>query len=227
MILDTKNISVAYRCPKCGKGVVSMVGVFTLSGDVFKLKCECGGSELLIARADYDSFRFTVPCFICPNPHHFKISKSALFSKDLFSFGCSYTGFDICFIGEHRKVLDALDESAKTLEGIIADAGVDDLEMLRAGRGADLDADDPIIDEIIRFTLADMNDTGDIRCGCGEGDEPLYNYEFVPPDYTDLRVFCATCGCEKIIPMTSVVNAQAFLEADELVLTPPDETEDG
>ena len=39
MIIDVKNASVAYRCPHCGDGVVSVVGIFSLSGDMFKIKC--------------------------------------------------------------------------------------------------------------------------------------------------------------------------------------------
>lgn len=220
MILDDKKVSVAYRCPVCGEGVISVIGVFSLSGDILKLKCGCGGSELVIQRSSEGGFRFTVPCFICPKPHHYKVSRSALFSKELFSLGCTYTGFDVCFIGEHEKVLDALDKSAQMLEGLAADAGVDDLSMLRGG-DSDLSADDPMIDEVIRFTIADLREAGELYCGCKDKEKSAYFYEFTPPEYTDLRIYCAACGYEKRIPMTSTANAHAFLDADELRLEPP------
>ena len=220
MILDDKKVSVAYRCPACGKGVISVIGVFSLSGDMLKLKCDCGNSELVIKRSSDGGFRFTVPCFVCPNPHHYKVSRGALFSKELFCLGCAYTGLDTCFIGEHEKVLEALDRSAETLEGLAADAGVDDLEMLRGG-DPDLAADDPMIDEVIRFTIADLREAGELYCGCRDKAKSAYFYEFLPPEYTELRVYCAGCGYEKRIPMTSTANAHAFLETDELRLAPP------
>ena len=220
MILDDKKVSVAYRCPSCGKGVISVIGVFSLSGDMLKLKCGCGKSELVIQRSADGGFRFTVPCFICPNPHHYRVSRQALFSKELFSFGCTYPGFDTCFIGEHQKVLDALDKSAEMLEGLAADAGVDDLDMLHRG-SPELAADDPMIDEVIRFTIADLRDSGELYCGCVDKEKAAYFYEFLPPDFTDLRIYCAGCGYEKKVPITGTESAQAFLNADELRLEPP------
>jgi len=220
MVIDPKKISVAYRCPHCGNGVLSMVGVFSLSGDMIKIKCSCGNSEMIIANADDGKLHLTVPCTICPNPHHYTVSKNLLLSGDIFTLGCTYTGLDTCFIGEHDKVLNALDESAKTLEGLMLDAGVESLDMLHAG-DPNMQADDQMIDEIIRFTLADLAEEGKIYCGCREGDTAAYGYEFAPPDYEDLRVYCRTCGCEKRIPMTSTVNAHAFLNIDELRLEKP------
>ena len=83
--------------------------------------------------------------------------------------------------------------------------------------------DDPFIDEVIRFMLAELAEEGAIHCGCHEGDTAQYSYEFAPPDYEDLRVFCRTCGYEKRIPMTSTVSANAFLHTDELTLEKPEE----
>ena len=224
MIIDPKQTCIAYRCPHCGAGVVSMVGIFSLSGDMIRLKCSCGESEMLISRAEGDKIALEVPCMICPNPHKFTVSRSLFFGDEVFSLGCTYTGLDVCFVGEHRKVLDALAESAEVLNGLLLDAGVPDLALLRGDPGTVFD--DPAIDEIIRFMLAELADEGGLHCGCREGDTAQYCYEFMPPEYEDLRVFCRTCGYEKILPMTSTVNAQAFLNADELTLEKPKETKE-
>ena len=48
MVLDLKQTTVAYRCPHCGAGVMSAVGLFSLSADMVKLKCTCGKSEMTI-----------------------------------------------------------------------------------------------------------------------------------------------------------------------------------
>ena len=225
MIIDTKNTSIAYRCPHCGAGVVSVVGVFALSGDMIKLKCSCGQSELTITSAGDGKLKLSVPCIICPTPHVFTVSKNALFSGDIFSLGCTYTGLDLCFVGEHQKVLDALKDSEEALNGLLLDAGVDDLGMLRGGDPGAV-FDDPTIDEIIRFMLAELAEEGSLHCGCREGDTAAYGYEFAPPDYESVRVFCRTCGYEKLIPMTSTINANAFLHTDELFLEPPHGEED-
>lgn len=217
MILDAKNTSVAYRCPHCGAGVISVVGVFSLSGDMMKLKCSCGKSELTISRTD-DRISLRVPCILCPKPHNFTVSKSVFFSNDLFRLPCPYSGMDTCFVGEHQKVLDALSESEEMLRGILTDAGVENLDMLREGEDGVFD--DPAIEEIIRFMLAELAEEGSLHCGCKEGDVARYGYEFAPPDYESVRVFCHTCGHEKLIPMASTVQANAFLHTDTLTLEP-------
>lgn len=218
MIVDVKNTSVAYRCPHCGAGVVSVVGIFSLSGDLFKIKCSCGKSELTVSRSE-DKIRLEVPCILCPKPHYFTVNKSVFFSNDLFCLPCPYSNFDICFIGEHEKVLSALEESGETLRGMLVDAGVENLDMLRAGE-PDMSADDPIIDEIIRFMIADLAEEGSLHCGCKEGQTARYGYEFAPPDYESLRIFCQTCGYEKLIPMGSTIQADAFLHIDSITLEP-------
>ena len=48
MVLDKKQTTVAYRCNKCGAGVMGMIDIFTLSAPMIKLKCDCGGSEMRI-----------------------------------------------------------------------------------------------------------------------------------------------------------------------------------
>ena len=83
-----------------------------------------------------------------------------------------------------------------------------------------MSADDPIIDDIIRFMITDLAEEGSLHCGCKEGDVARYGYEFAPPDYESLRIFCHTCGHEKLIPMASTVQAQAFLETDSITLEP-------
>ena len=48
MVLDFKQTTVAYRCPHCGAGVMSAVGLFSLNADMVKLKCTCGKSEMTV-----------------------------------------------------------------------------------------------------------------------------------------------------------------------------------
>lgn len=217
MILDAKETAVAYRCPHCGAGIVSMVGIFALSGDMIKLKCDCGKSELIIAYSKDDKVRITAPCIICPKPHNYTVSKKLFFSNDVFRLGCTYTGLDICFIGEKSAVLEALKENESELLGMFEEAGVTSLDALHKENDYDL-IDDPAIEEIIRFMLVELKDEGNIHCNCDDTQESDYRFEFVAPSYDSVRIYCESCGASVEIPMTSVINANAFLHCDELYL---------
>lgn len=218
MIIDPKETTVAYRCPQCGTGVVSVVGVFSLTGDMLKLKCSCGHSEMTMTYTKDKKLRITLPCIICPNPHNYTVSSSLFLSGELFRLGCPYTGLDTCFIGKKEDVLEALKEQGEMLEGMLEEAGVESLDMLRTDADPNCALDDPAIEEIIRFVLADLSESGDIHCKCHEGQTPEYAFEFVPPDYDKACIFCKTCEASTTVPMTSVSNANDFLGCDELVL---------
>ena len=99
MVLNSKETTIAYRCPACGKFILGMVGIFSLSGDLIKLKCDCGGSELKIAYTNDRKLRITVPCMFCPAPHTYVLSSGAFFDRDLLALSCTYSSLDICFIG--------------------------------------------------------------------------------------------------------------------------------
>ncbi len=135
----------------------------------------------------------------------------------MFRLGCTYTGLDICFIGGKDNVLEALKENESMLLGMFEEAGVTSLDALHKEDNFD-DADDPFVDDVIRFMLAELKEEGGIHCNCDGGEIPSYNFEFVAPDYENIRVYCETCGAEVIIPMTSAVYAEAFLNVDELYL---------
>ena len=108
MVLHQKETTVAYRCPECGASVMSMVGIFTLTADMIRLKCPCGQSELEIVYTRDKKVRLNVPCFLCPTPHSYLISSQMFFDKDLFALPCGYSGLDICFVGQKDKVQAAV-----------------------------------------------------------------------------------------------------------------------
>jgi len=63
MVLNPKETTLAYRCPHCGAGVMSIVGLFTLTADMLKLKCDCGKSELTVVYSD-GKVRLTEKAFV-------------------------------------------------------------------------------------------------------------------------------------------------------------------
>ena len=109
MILNPKESIISYRCPHCGTTVMSMIGTVALSGDLIKLKCSCGESELVISYTNDNKIRITVTCLACENPHTYSISFSAFFQRELLELACKAIGINICFIGNKEKVFEAIE----------------------------------------------------------------------------------------------------------------------
>jgi len=218
MILTSKETTLAYRCPHCGKSIISLVGVFALSGDLIKLKCDCGESELTITYTSDNKVRLSVPCLFCPSPHNYIISKSIFFDRDLFSLACTYSGVDICFIGSKDKILEAIEESNRELTAMLEEAGIDDFEVFRQadGDGNRYEFDDPQIEDIVRFMIHELREDDKIFCRCNYSAESDYGFDF---EGENLRIFCRSCGSYTLIPMTSVDAANRFLSLDEIELS--------
>ena len=122
MILDQKKTTLAYRCPACGGVPTSMVGAFSLSGNLFKLKCTCGESNITVEKTHEDKIRLTVPCLVCPTPHTYLLSKNVFFGSDIFVIPCSVCGVDICFIGKENEVSSAVKRSNDEIIKLFGDA---------------------------------------------------------------------------------------------------------
>lgn len=107
MIKD-RDTTVGYHCPYCGMSILNRINIFAMNGNLIKLKCVCGGSELIVQSLKEHKFRLTVPCILCPNTHSFTLSSSVFFRKDLFAFSCKFTAINICFIGKSNQVFEAM-----------------------------------------------------------------------------------------------------------------------
>jgi len=210
MILDNKITAVAYRCPSCGQTVKGMAGAFTLVGDMMKLKCPCGGSDMTIERKKESKVRLTIPCFLCPRPHVYTVSDNIFFGRDVFAYPCSYTGVDIGFSGSLENVESAVKESDLALEEMLGDATFEDVSCADDKKVFD----DPQILDIVLYVIGDLAEEGKIHCGCdGRGE-----YE-VSVSGDAVRVRCKKCGRQVEIPAGSTLAANAFLHTDEINLT--------
>ena len=187
MVLNSKETTNAYRGPACGKFILGMVGIFSLSGDLIKLKCDCGGSELKIAYTNDRKLRITVPCMFCPAPHTYVLSSGAFFDRDLLALSCTYSSLDICFIGNREKVIEAAKESDKQLLSLLEEAGFSGFAEFRNGRNAvsddssdnvdrDFRIDYAQIEDVVRFMLTELAEEGYITFGCHEGDKARYYF---------------------------------------------------
>jgi len=103
-----RDTMVGYHCPYCGMSILNRINIFSMDGNLIKMKCVCGGSELIVQMLKDNKFRLTVPCILCPNSHSFTLSSGTFFQKDLFAFSCKFTAINICFIGKGNRVYEAL-----------------------------------------------------------------------------------------------------------------------
>ena len=226
MVLQKKETTVAYRCPECGAGIMSAVGLFALSADMLKLKCTCKDSELAVVydRAN-NAVRLTVPCIFCNKPHTYNISSSLFFSKELFTLQCPYSDINIGFVGEENNVKAELSRSELELLNLMEENGIENLAQLR--QEEDLPFTDPQLVDIILYIIKDIDAEGKIFCECHkDGREPIADHELereeclYDVEMTDdgIKVTCRECGSYTVIPTDSLLAAQDFLNTDHITL---------
>ena len=243
MVLNEKRTTVAYRCPDCGGGILSAVGLFNLSADMVKLKCTCGKSELKIVYNRDGNVRLTVPCLICSQPHSFTVKSSLFFSDDLFVLPCPYSDINICFTGEMNRVKAELARTELELLDMLEENGITDFSALH---GDEKDLGDPQILDIVLFVIDDLDAEGKIYCHChpdpaletaqdgattsveavaatrgdGDGSEEDRAPSRYEAEITDegIKLTCRVCGASRVIPADSMLAAHAFLNADSLHL---------
>ena len=216
MILEPKKITTAYRCRGCGDTVYGIAGAVALTGDIIKLKCECGESELVIKNIPDGKVRITVPCMFCRNDHTFVISKKLLLSKELFTYPCPYTGIDVCFFGTDENVRDTVEESDRQINELITE---EDLE--KYGEVMDENSreeTDEHMRDMITLVLGELADDNAIICDCGTAHDLLVR------DGNDfVEIECKKCGCRRRYYCDSSVGTQDLFFADRIRLVKEDE----
>ena len=214
MVLETKQTTVAYRCPACGAGVLSAVDMFALTADMVKLKCSCGKSEMTVVSSSDGKIRLTVPCLICQNPHTFLLSKSLFYGKDLFTMQCPYASeLTLAFIGEQNTVKAELARTELELLDLMERNG---LEGFDAFHNDEESLPDPQIRDIVMFVINDLDAEGKIFCKCAPGEEGRkYEAEILEDG---ILVTCRKCAASRFIPTESRLSAHAFLNTDALHL---------
>ena len=216
MILETKQTTMAYRCPHCGAGVMCTVGFFALSAGMIRLKCSnCHESEMTAVMQRDGTVRLTVPCMVCPRPHGFTVSRQVFFGRDLFVLSCPYSGLNIAMTGEQNAVKAELARGELELLDLMEKSGVPAGEFDRF-RNDEQSLPDPQILDIVMFVINELDAEGKIHCKC----PPEENDRVYDARVTDdgIEVSCRRCGASRLIPTDSRLSAHAFLNADALGL---------
>ncbi len=211
MVLENKQTTVAYRCPSCGSGVMSVVDAFRLSADMVKLKCTCGKSEMLMIRSDEGKIRFTVPCMLCPNPHNYTVSSTLFFGKDLFVLPCPYCDINIAMMGETNHVKAELSRTELQLLDMLEESGIDSFDDIKGEQYLS----DPQVLEIVTYMIKELDDEGKIYCKCPDGAEGDYEIDM---SEEGLIISCKSCGAKKTISTESLIQAYEFLNSDSITL---------
>ena len=212
MVVKPNETTVAYRCPDCGSGVKSIVGIFSLSADMLKLKCPCGGSSMTVKRTNDDKIRLSVPCMVCRRDHDFVVSRELFFKNELFELPCSLSGFSLSFIGSGKDVTAALERSDEELRRVLSEAGAENLDIFKDQKEQLEEIPDAQVYDIVRFIVKELEEENAIRCNCSEGDYDIELFDDC------VCVYCKNCGAKQFISTASLAEAQAFLEIDELKL---------
>ena len=211
MVLEPRQTTVAYRCPQCGAGVMSVVNLFNLCADMIKLKCDCGGSEMTLVHTKDQKVRFTVPCIFCPNPHHFTLSSHSFFEKEMFALPCPYSGMNVAVMGDTDRVKAELARSELELLELLEENNAESFSSLHKEQGFD----DPQVLEIITYIVKELDAEGRINCLCESDGEGDYELEFLPDA---VRISCKRCGASATLPTNSLIDAYEILGADSLEL---------
>lgn len=213
MVLEPKQTTVAYRCPNCGTGIMSAVGLFALTADRIKLKCTCKESEMDIVYSKDGKVRLTVPCLFCPKPHTFTLKSTLFFGKELFSLQCPYSDFNIAHLGEVNQVKAELAKGELELMDLMEQSGINSLDAFHSDEET---LSDPQIREIVMFVINDLDAEGKIYCKCEKEDNGREYDAEIEDD--GIRVTCRKCAASRLIPTDSHLSAHAFLNADALHL---------
>lgn len=213
MVLENKQTTVAYRCPHCGAGVMSIVGIFNLTADMLKLKCSCGHSEMTVVYNKDGRVRFTVPCILCPTPHNFTVSSSIFFGKDLFVLPCPYSDINICMMGDANHVKAELSRTELELLDLLEKSGLESFDELHGEQYLS----DPQVTEIVTYVIKELDEEGKIHCRCHKGEDGEGEYD-AEIRQDGIFVSCRKCGASKLIKTDSLISANDFLNADSLEL---------
>lgn len=211
MVLENKQTTVAYRCPHCGAGVMSVVGIFNLSADMMKLKCSCGHSEMTVVYNKDGRIRFTVPCILCPTPHNFTVSSSIFFGKDLFVLPCPYSDINICMMGDTNHVKAELSRTELELIDMLEKSGLESFDELHSEQYLS----DPQVTEIVTYVIKELDEEGKIHCKCEDNKDSEFDAEI---RQDGIFVSCKRCGASRLIKADSLISANDFLNADSLEL---------
>ncbi len=201
--------TVAYRCPHCGAILTFDVTKERLCRGKITMPCiQCHKSNIEISLLPDSVIALTVPCLMCPHPHPYKISKEMFFSREVYCFPCSFSGIDICFIGEMDYVENEIIRSGREISDMIEETKQEDANA----KDADVMVADTSVMREVLFAIGKLSDEKKIRCSCGS------NAVKVLLDYDKATLTCKVCSKKKDIAARTRFDANAAIDLDEIII---------
>ena len=214
MVIKPKQRNIAYRCPECGTTILGLVGKFALHANMLRLKCTCENAESLDINITNDGkLRLSVPCLFCKQNHNYVVSENIVFERELFLLNCPYSGMDIAFIGDDKKIEGELSRTEAEISRLMASLEAEELSDIQP---EDMTEDeilpDPAVYDTLRFIVKDLEEEGHVKCLCQNG---KYDLRFVDEG---LQVFCDNCGATHTFRVTTPSLSEEYLGLDSLEL---------
>lgn len=214
MVIEPKKRHIAYRCPECGTSVIGLVGRFTLSADLIRLKCSCEDASSLDINVTNDKkIRLSVPCLFCKQNHGYTVSESVFFDRDIFLLNCPYSGMDIAFIGGEEDIERELKRTEEEIGRLMVSLEAEELSDIQP---EDMNEDEilpePAVYDTLKFLVKDLEEEGRLICPCGKGGYDLR--------FTDggIQVYCESCGATYTFTSTTPGAVEEYLYLDEIRL---------
>ena len=214
MIIQPKQRNIAYRCPECASSIFGIVGKFTLSADMLRLKCTCDKSSSLdINKTNDGKLRLSAPCLFCKQNHSYVVSESVFFDREKFLLNCPYTGMDIAFIGDEDTINEELKRTEEEIRRLMASLEAEELSDIQPEEmSEDEILPDPAVYDTLRFLVKDLEADGKVQCLCDNGS---YDLRFVDGG---VQVYCERCGATYTFYATTPSLAEEYLGIDSLKL---------
>ncbi len=209
-------ITMMYRCPDCGEEVWAPEGFLDLTAEGMALKCKCGMSSLQLMYTKDGRVRFTVPCFMCPDPHQYLVSKEYLKESGIRTFRCPLSPISVLYVGKKDLIVEEASKDNDEFRSLYFDEDEKDLYTLKEiGREDRTGLVGPEISEALYSSLAVLDGDGAIRCSC---DLHKGEYDFFINEDQDVYLACLKCGKGKNLGMIGYSRASSLAEEDRIVL---------
>ncbi len=207
---DTSMTTVAYRCPYCGAILTFDVTKERLGKGKVSMQCiQCHKSQIDISRLPSGAVNIIAPCLVCPHPHSYNLSYEMFFEREIYCLPCSFSGIDICFIGDMDSVEDEIIRSGGEISAILeATREQDD----RASDASAMLADTSVMREVL-FAIGNLEEEKKIKCVCGSSAVKVLL------DYDKAIIICKVCAKKKEIAARTRIDANAAIDMDEIIIS--------
>ena len=192
--------TIGYICPSCRRPVIETRSLFSLAASPTEIQCDCGRSHGTVELSE-ERFRVAVPCLFCGKIHTVTGSIRH-FLKETLAFSCKASGLACCFVGDRKRVEQAIERLYGTGE--------------KLGEKSGKEAETPFLDAMVmEEVLAEIREIAardGISCTCG-----AHQWR-AEVKYGSVDLICANCGGAVRIPAATQEDIDDICCKDRILL---------